>query len=258
MNEVFVFLLGTLAGSFAGASIYRMPLGMSLFLPRSHCARCHAPLKAADLIPVLSWLWLGGKCRYCRCEIGRRELLLEIFAGILYVAAYQQLGGTAALFAAFALIYFLLVIAYVDYDCLYIFNKALYGLFITGALFHLYFFMADAGMRAGGYSAGWLDYAGGFLVGGALMFFIFAVSGGMGLGDVWFTALAGFWLGTEKTLLMILLAFILGGIAGMALVLLGKKKRRDYIAFAPFLAAAVFLSYLYGNELIEWYKGALW
>lgn len=258
MDIILVFVAGALAGSFAGLSIYRIPLRQSVVFPDSHCPHCNALLAAKDLMPIISWLWLRGKCRYCRERIARRELLVEVVSGILYVAAYWQIGGSILLLPAIVFIYFLLVVAWIDYDYLLILNKVMAAMLTGGIMLKLFVIRNGGAVESDVlFLSGWVDSCYGFFVGGGLMFLLFMLSGGMGLGDVWFAAVMGFWLGVEKVLLMLFLSFGLGGIIGSLLLLFHVKHRKDYIAFGPFMAAAGFISYVYGVDMICCYQNLL-
>lgn len=253
-----IFVVGALVGSFAGLSIYRIPLRQSIIVPDSHCPHCNTLLAAKDLMPIISWLWLRGKCRYCRERIARRELLVEVVSGILYVAVYWQIGGSIMLLPSLIFIYFLLVVAWIDYDCQLIFNKVMAAMLAGGMMLKLLVMQNRGEVESGGvFLSGGIDSWCGFAVGGGLMFLLFMISGGMGLGDVWFAAVMGFWLGVEKALLMLFLSFGLGGIIGSLLLLFHVKHRKDYIAFGPFMAAAGFISYLYGVDMICCYQNLL-
>src|SRR5512146_1743482 len=89
-----VWMLGAAVGSFLNVVIYRLPAGLSLLHPPSRCPKCHTPLRPYDNVPVLGWLWLRGKCRYCRAPIAARYPLIEAFTATLFLAAFMQWGFT--------------------------------------------------------------------------------------------------------------------------------------------------------------------
>lgn len=145
-----IFVVGALVGSFAGLSIYRIPLRQSIIVPDSHCPHCNTLLAAKDLMPIISWLWLRGKCRYCRERIARRELLVEVVSGILYVAVYWQIGGSIMLLPSLIFIYFLLVVAWIDYDCQLIFNKVMAAMLAGGMMLKLLVMQNRGEVESGG------------------------------------------------------------------------------------------------------------
>lgn len=241
---MFVFLLGLAVGSFLNVCIYRLPRGGSLVSPPSRCGACGARLKPRDLVPVLSYLALGGRCRHCGAAFPARYAAVELMTGLLFVWCRVAAGPGLATAKALVLTAFLVVIAFIDYDHRIIPDRLLLWLAGAGAAINL------AGR------ADWPDALAGALSGGGVMLLIAVFSrGGLGGGDVKFAAALGLWLGWQQTLLALLLAFVVGGLAGGLLVLAGIKGRRDFIPFGPFMAGGAFAGLLYGGPLLGWYLG---
>ncbi len=238
-----IFLFGMLVGSFFNVCIYRIPQGQSILYPPSHCTQCQRRLQIIDLIPVLSYVLLQGRCRYCGASYSSRYALVELLTGCLFVWCYTVFGIGFPLIKALILTSFLLVITFIDYDHQLILDKVL--LFMAGA---------GALIECLTPSVGLLSVLAGSLAGGGLLLLIaIASKGGMGGGDIKLATVLGIYLGAKLTLLALFLSFVIGGVVAVFILLLKRKGRRDCIPFGPFIAAGAFLSLLYGQELIRWY-----
>ena len=243
MYFLFIFLFGLIIGSFLNVCIFRIPQNQSILYPRSYCPRCGYKLKTLDLIPVVSYLFLKGRCSSCRSSISIRYPTIELLTAVLFTLCFTYIGISDILFRCFILTSFLIIITFIDIDHQLILDKALIWLAGTGVLINL-----------------WLGSLSIFemliaaLIGGGIMLVIAVASrGGMGGGDIKFAAALGIWLGWKLTLLTLFLAFILGGLGGVIVLLLKLKGRKDYIPFGPFIALGAFISLLYGNQIINWY-----
>lgn len=248
------FIVGLLLGSFLNVCIYRLPRKRSILLPPSHCTRCERPLRPSDLVPVLSWLWHGGKCGFCGFRVSGRYAFVEILTGISWVLVYVTLGWNLELLRALILLSFLIVIAVIDYDHRLILDKVLFAMAGAGILLRISFAILSnaAAVRY------MVDALLGFLLGGAILYLIALISrGGMGGGDIKFAAVLGLWFGWKFILSTLFFSFLLGGVISVLLLLLKVKNRRDEIPFGPFMAAAAWISYLYGDEITYVYRGLL-
>lgn len=213
------------------------------------------------MIPILSWLLLKGRCRYCGTAISVRYGVIELLTGILFVWCLEILGLGPALFKALLLFSFLLVITFIDYDHQLILDKVLLwfapvGVAINLLINHINFFAKAAGYPEGfvALQTGLPDMLIGALLGGGAFLLIAVVSrGGMGGGDIKFAAALGLWLGGRFTLLAVFLSFLFGGLAGILLLLLKRKGRRDMIPFGPFIALGAVVTILYGVDILKWY-----
>ena len=261
MDFISIFILGLLIGSFLNVCIYRLPQNESIVFPPSHCMSCGNELKALDLVPVLSYFVLQGKCRFCKTSISPRYAGVEVLTGFLFLFTYYNLGLGLELLKALIFISFLVVITFIDYDHQLILDKVLLPMGIVGVLINLLFEYSDFIVTLGSLSFSllvnpldWLSMGIGFFVGGGLLFIIAMVSGGgMGGGDIKFAAVLGLWLGWQMNLLVLMLAFILGGIVGVLLIATRIKSRKDYIPFGPFIAISAWIVYIYGIEILQWY-----
>lgn len=236
------FIIGIVVGSFLNVCIYRMPLGRSIISPPSACGSCGHVLGVLDMIPVLSYVFLGGKCRYCHAKYSMRYALVELLTGLLFVVCGFVYLPSIPLFLVFAFTASLVVITFVDFDHQIILDEILIFLFICGIGY------------VGFYTKDYWDAIYGMLIAGGLMLAIYFLSrGGMGEGDVKLSLVLGFWLGWKAALVCLLLAFVMGGIIGTVLLATGIKSRKDPIPFGPYLCLGAYLALLYSPYIIFYY-----
>lgn len=238
----FVFGLGLFIGSFLNVCIARIPAGESVVFPPSRCPGCGKKLGAAELVPVLSYLVQRGRCCGCRGVISRRYPAVELMTALVLAMLYTRFGGSE--FVLNAVFYaVLIVVFFIDLEHQIIPNRLV--LVLTGLFF--------AG-KALGLGPSWQEALLGSLLGGGLFLALAVVSGGgMGGGDIKLITAFGLWFGWAPLLLLMFLAFLFGGLVGGVLLLLRIKKRKDGIAFGPFLVLAAFLTGMWGRQLLEWY-----
>lgn len=241
---IVVFILGLIIGSFLNVCICRIPESQSVALPASYCMACGQPLKKRDLVPVVSYMVLKGKCRYCLERISPQYPAVELLNGLFYVCVYIQYGMTVLFFAFAILTGLLLVVSFIDYSFQIIPDRlVLFGIVIS-MLFRWAF----------SYPYSILDGSLGFLTGGGIFFLIaWVAKGAMGGGDIKLMAMLGLWLGVKNILMVSVLAFFIGAAVSIVLMILKRKGRKDMIPFGPFIAAAAMLVILYGKEIFRWY-----
>ena len=241
----FVFAFGLLIGSFCNVCIYRMPKKKSVVFPGSHCTNCNSPIRSWDNIPVLSYIFLGAKCRSCKTSISVIYPLIELFTGLLIAWAYVHFGLTWEFLIFSIVLPALVVITAIDLE-----HKIIPDLItLPGIVF---------GFIAGYYLVGIWDSLFGFLLGGGLFFFLAVVSkGGMGGGDIKFIAAAGALLGWQKVLLIIFAGALLGSIIGGILMIAKRSTRKSQIPFGPFLAIGTCIAIFSGDKIIQLYIGAM-
>ncbi|MFL0246462.1 prepilin peptidase [Candidatus Clostridium stratigraminis] len=244
---LYVFILGSIFGSFFNVCIYRIPAGKSVIFPPSSCGNCNTRLKAIDMIPVLSYLFLGGRCRYCKQHFSARYAVVELMTGILYAALFIIYGFSFVFIKYIVLSSFLIIIGLIDYDTTDVYFKTTISGIITGVIF-----------AAAGYFLGYtfMQYFLGALLGGGLITVIILLTNGMGWGDVEICLLCGVFLGLKLTAVTLFFSFIFGGIIGALLIITKKKSRKDYIPFGPYIALGAFVAMLYGEKIVAWYLGA--
>ncbi|OCA92971.1 prepilin peptidase [Bacillus wudalianchiensis] len=239
----FVTLYGLLFGSFFNVVGLRVPAGQSIVRPRSACPKCGHMLTARELIPVLSYMMQGGKCRVCRTGISPLYPVTELATALLFLYAYLSFGLTPAFFMAVLLISMLVIITISDLAYMIIPDKILLffaALFIVGQLLWPL--------------SPWWDSLLGAAVGFFLLLLIAIVSkGGMGGGDIKLFAVIGFVIGTKAVLMTFFLSCALGAFIGVFLLFFGIVKRGKPMPFGPFIAAAAISVYFYGDRVIDWY-----
>lgn len=244
MIGIFILIYGLLIGSFLNVCIYRIPKEESIAFPPSHCTSCEKRIKWYDLIPVISYVFLKGKCRYCGKKISIRYPLIELLTGVFFLALYINFGLTFQFFKFVIFICFLLVIGIIDLDTTDIYDNTIYlGIILGVILLIINYFL--------GY--GFITYLWGAFTGGGIISLIILLTKGMGWGDAEFCLFCGLFLGFANTLLLLFISFIIGALAGIILILLKLKSRKDYLPFGPFIAIASIITVFWGNEIISFY-----
>jgi leader peptidase (prepilin peptidase) / N-methyltransferase len=236
-------VLGLAIGSFLNVCIDRLPAKKSLVFPSSHCDACQHALTIKDLIPVVSYLWIHGKCRYCGAHIPVRVPLVELGTGILLAVMFWHYGLTwqFPLYAVYACV--LLVLAVIDLEHTLLLNIIVYPTAIIA--FIIGFFLPEFSIYKGV-----LGGACGFVI---LLIVALIFRGGMGWGDVKMAGMMGLMTGFPNIFVALMLGIILGGLIAVALILLKKKGRKDMIPFGPFLALGALVTLLYGKQILDWY-----
>jgi len=242
---VTVFIFGLVFGSFFNVVGLRVPIKESIVRPPSHCTNCQRQLTALDLIPVLSYVWLGGKCRSCGQKISWIYPLMELITGVLFAFAYWKLGFTIEFFVAILLISLLVIIVVSDFAYMLIPDKVL--LFFLPLLFI---------GRVLSPLTPWWDSFLGAVVGFGILYSIAVLSkGGMGGGDIKLFFLLGLVLGTLKALLTLFIAAVIGMVVGIIVLKARQQGRKTPIPFGPSIAIAAIVVYFYGDALMNWYLG---
>ena len=249
--KVYVFILGVIFGSFFNVCIFRIPEKQSVSNPPSHCPICDKRLKPRDLIPILSYLLSGRKCRYCKKEISIRYALVELLAGLLFLVVYNKYSFDIAIIYYLVLISLLIIITFIDIDH-YIIPD---GLIILGSSFAIIFNMIFKVITIKESLLGALICGGGILAIIYLIEFIVKKEV-MGGGDIKLFAMLGLFLGAKVSLLIALLSVYVGAIFGISTIIYSKIKRKEFnsmIPYGPFISMATLIVMLYGENIVEWY-----
>jgi len=246
MLNLFVFLFGLAIGSFLNCVICRLEKKQSFLKGRSYCPHCKHVLSWQDLIPVFSFLILGGKCRYCGKRISWQYPLVELLTGILFLLIFNFLINLLIFKFLFWILIscFLIVIFVYDLKHYIIPDKVIYQAIAITFLYNLILnsqFIIHNSISAFG--------AAGFFL------FIVLVSRGkwMGVGDIKLVFLIGLLLGWPNTLLALFLAFLIGAIIGLGLIILKKKTIKSELPFGPFLILGIYIALFFGEKIINWY-----
>ncbi len=247
----FIFFIGACVGSFLNVVIYRLPLDLSILSPsRSFCPGCKASIRAYDNIPLLSYLLLGGKCRFCKMPISWRYPLVEALTGGMALLCFFAFGLSFDLISSFLFAAAMIAITFIDLDHRVIPDVISLPGIVLGVLLALF-----------GPSLPVRDSLIGLLAGGGSLYLL-AVAyekithrEGMGGGDVKLLAMIGAWLGWQSVLFTIFFSSLLGTLIGGTAMLIQKKGRHYAIPFGPFLASSALMYIFLGPQLIRWYLG---
>lgn len=240
-----IFLLGTVIGSFLNVCILRIPAGESIVTGPSHCMSCGRRLRWYDMVPLFSWLALGGRCRACKAPVSPQYPLIEGANGALWVLVSACLGLTPDALLGCLMTSALLVLSVIDARTREIPPGTVIFIAVLGGL---RVFLRPASLVSAILG---LAAVSGFLL------LVLLITGGRGVGggDVKLMAACGLFLGWQN----ILLAFLLGCVLGSCIHLVRMRAfgAGRELALGPYLSAGVFLALLWGQPLIHWYLGLL-
>ena len=268
-----VIVIGLLVGSFLNVVIYRLPVMMerewksecklildpdgpdeepaesfNLAFPHPHCPNCDAPIRAWQNIPVISYVLLRGQCANCKVSISARYPIIEAVTALMSAVIAWQLGASLEMLAALFFTWSLIALTMIDADHKLLPDQITLPLLWAGLLlnsFSLFVPLYDAVWGAiGGYLSLWSVY---------WLFKILTGKDGMGYGDFKLLAALGAWLGWQSLLVIILLSSLVGAIVGSIILLANKQGRNTAIPFGPYLAAAGWIAFLWGDQIIDAY-----
>ncbi|MGA2193286.1 MAG: prepilin peptidase [Nitrospirota bacterium] len=250
LEYIYVIAIGLVVGSFLNVCIYRLPRGKSIVFPPSACPACGTAIKPWQNIPLISYVFLRGRCASCGAGISIRYPAVELLNGLLYTAAFYKFGVSFMTPAVMALLSALVVVTFIDIEHKIIpdgitLPGIAIGLVMGPAVFKTGILGSVIGMVAGG---------GVLLLVGFLGELIMHKEG-MGGGDVKLMAMLGAFLGWKTVLIIIFIGSFLGSATGLLLIIFNVIKRENYIPFGPFLAAGAVIAIFYGDRLTRWYVG---
>lgn len=249
-----LFIFGLVLGSFFNVCIYRIPRNKSLIFPPSHCPTCKKRIKIYDNIPILSYILLLGKCRFCKKPISIRYPLVELLTGLLFAAAAFKFGFSMALLSAIIFISFLIIVSFIDLEH----QIAPFRLTIPGLLLGLLTSLFLPGFILSSFIG---MIAGGLFVFLAWLFWRYLLSSllgikqkeGIGWGDLPLTAMIGAFLGWRDLIVAIFAAVVAGVIVGLILRGVKRNKTGQPIPFGPFLAIGGLIGLFFGQKIISLY-----
>jgi len=239
---VYIFIIGTLIGSFLNVCIYRLPEGKSVVSPPSACSSCGHRLGFLDLIPIFSYVFTGGRCRYCGAKYSIQYPLIELLNGILYLFIFYKYGFTwisvmHSLTVSVLIVVFLIDLRYkIIPDSIIIF-----GLLYTTIISIMFI---DINIMNRLY---------GFLFGFGLFLLIALVTNAMGGGDIKLMGFLGLNFGLKGIIFITVSSFVIGAVISVGLLISKIATRKDYIPFGPFIAVAALIYIFWGEELINIY-----
>lgn len=249
------FALGAIVGSFLNVVIHRYPRGQSIVMPPSHCPHCSANIRPYDNVPILSWLWLRGRCRACREPIAARYPLVELANALLYLAVFQRTGATWGFLVIAALVSMLLALIYIDLEFQILpdvidlpgiaiglgIGAANMGALYPDLLLSATLFESVTGAIAGG----------GILLAIGLAYKLIRKVEGMGLGDVKMMAMLGAIFGWEPLVPLLVLASVGGALTGIVVAAKSEEGFRVALPFGVFLGLAALVALFFGHTLWE-------
>lgn len=249
--QFYVFIVGIIFGSFFNVCIYRIPENKSIVNPPSKCPTCNTRLKPIDLIPILSYLISGRKCRYCKKEIPSRYAYVELLTGILFLIVFNTFSISLETIYYLVLASILIVITFIDIDHYIIPDEIIVFGIISSLLLKLF----GIGVPLKDSIVGAIVSGGGMLLIIYIIEFIVKKEV-MGGGDIKFFAMVGFFLGLRGGLFTVLLSVYVGAIYGMITIIYSKIKNKQYnsmIPYGPFISVGALITMLYGNHILNWY-----
>jgi len=261
-----VFLFGAVIGSFLNVCIHRMPLDQSIISPPSHCPHCNQRIRWIDNIPLLSFLFLGGKCRKCGAKISPRYFLVELLTATLFLLMWLKLTQwdhppVHGIYFLKGPIYWfviggLIVATFIDFEHYIIPNEITLGGIVVGVALSAAY---PPLMGVDSMTASLLRSLLGMLVGGLTLLAVAFIGElifrkeAMGMGDVKFLAAIGAFFGWQSTLFTIFVSSLLGGVIGLVLVLVSKKGWQSRIPYGPYIALGALLWMFCGQQIMNWY-----
>lgn len=239
---VWFFILGTIVGSFFQLCMDRLPLGLDVIKGRSFCFRCFHPLQWKDLIPVMSFVLLKGRCRYCQRRISLRYPLFEILSGLLLVFMVYYITPMGKAFLLYLLIMDFITLTVIDkkWQIIPDFTLLLEAVLTIGLIFYIDvpFYERIIGM---------------FIISLPMFLMNQWVIESFGGGDIKLMFISGFLLGYVHILLAFCIAVIVGGLYAWYLLIRQKAHRHSYIAFGGFLCLGILVSLFYGELILSFY-----
>lgn len=238
-----IFFFGASVGSFCSAYIYRTQKGISIAKGRSICPSCQRQIKTYDLIPVISFIILEGRCRFCNAKIPWESFILEILSGLTALALFLFYYMTPKSLLLFFALATLLCVFLIDFRTMEIPNELPIALLVLGLVD--VFFSTDISL---------LDRGIGLIIISLPMFLLtLVIKNAFGGGDIKLIAAAGFLLGWPGVVFATFVGLIVGGIQGIYILVIKKQGKETLFAFGPALSIGIALSLIFGQPIISWY-----
>jgi leader peptidase (prepilin peptidase)/N-methyltransferase len=245
---ILIFLFGLIVGSFLNALIHRLHSGQKIVNDRSRCVSCGHELRVLDLIPLVSFVFLRGRCRYCAKKISWQYPIVELATALSFLLLFvnHESIGDHGLWAKLVFASTFIVIAVYDFKHYLILDKVVFPILIVSLVLNVYF-------------GTWLEGILGALALSGFFLLQYAISKGrwIGFGDVKLGLLLGLVLGLKLGALSLMLAYFLGAIVGIGLMLSGRKSLSSRLPFGTFLGISAIIVLIYGQEILNWYLNIL-
>jgi leader peptidase (prepilin peptidase)/N-methyltransferase len=257
----FAFALGAIVGSFLNVVIHRYPREESIVFPASHCGNCNAAIKPYDNVPILSYLWLRGRCRACRQPFSIRYPMVELANALFYVAIFQRTGLSIVFVPVAAIVSMTIVLIYIDAEIQILPDVIdLPGIAIGLAIGYTQFGALDSGLVL---SPSLTDSLIGAVIGAsfllalAVLYKIVRKMEGMGLGDVKMIAMIGAVLGWQPLFMMLVLSSVIGALIGTVVAYYSRQGMQTALPFGVFLGFGTLVMMFFGSTLQSWYLALL-
>ncbi len=266
-----IFIFGLIVGSFLNCVVFRLEKNESFLKGRSYCPFCRHSLNFFDLVPLFSFLFLKGRCRYCQKPISWQYFLVEIATGLTFLLIFiffaplnMELSAQTILSLIYywAITCFLIVIFVYDLKHYIIPDKAIYPAIIIAFIFRFFevlsfndwnfFGIFDFGITA--FEPIFFPILSAVLASSFFLAIVLVSKGQwMGVGDIKLAFLMGLMLGWPNILIALFLAFLIGALVGVFLILKNKKTFKSEIPFGPFLILGTFIALFFGSQIMDWY-----
>lgn len=253
LPEFFTFIFGTCVGSFLNVCIYRVPENQSIIFPGSSCPNCHSSIPFYLNIPIISYTFLRGRCKYCSHPISFRYPFIEALTGVIAVLLFLKFSFTSALLYWFVFISTLITISFIDFDHQIIPDRiSIPGIFVFSSscyfLPEMTIIQSITGILGGG----------GILYAVAAFYYLLRKQEGMGGGDIKLLAMIGAATGIKGVFFTIFTGSLIGTLVGISTMLYMRISDTKFrIPFGPFLSAGAVLYIFFGQEIIQWYLGTI-
>ena len=243
--EIFILIIGLCIGSFLNVCIYRIQREESVAFPPSHCTSCQYELKVIDIVPVLSYLFLMGRCRKCKENISIKYPLVEVLNGILYLLMYLKFGLTLNFVFYNLLISLLIVISFIDLESKYVYSSTT----IFGGILGIIYIVIGLYTK----DTSIVNNILGGVVGYLIIYLIVIITKGMGQGDAEIAGVCGLFIGVKGILVSLFIAIVLGGVIALIFLVSKHKDKKAEIAFGPYIAVGTIIWIFIGEKILSIY-----
>jgi leader peptidase (prepilin peptidase)/N-methyltransferase len=255
----YIIILGLVIGCFLNVCIYRIPNKQSIMRPPSHCTSCGTRLRPIDLVPVFSYIFLKGRCRYCGNKVSAQYPIVEVLTAVVFVLMYLKYSLTVE-FAAMAFLSCILIcISFIDAEYKIIPNEFIVAGLIGGVFLFVYNLFHRVEMFG---DRVWYNPIFGLICGSGFLLLIallgarvYKSDDAMGMGDIKLLAVIGVFLGWRLTIISLLASVFAAAFASLLLIFFKGKSVKSVIAFGPYIAMGTVIAALWGKRLLDLYMG---